>query len=221
MTPEEYSNALEAVKRVSFRQILDSGEYSDLEIRCRDDSYKVHRAIVLSQSPVLRNACRPEYGFKEASGVIELHDEDPFVVHAIVQHLYGDDYEAPMPEPDEDPTLFHISVYGAAEMYQINGLKDIAMIHIKYWFPEAIASKEIEQAVGAAYSITVEQDRPLRDYISRTVFENMEQLRDSPQLSAALEESSTFGKDLVNFFNARRRDQEKYAENIDVRMLNT
>lgn len=41
--------------------LLDTGEHSDLILRCSDGTvFNVHKAIVCSQSQFFRNACKPE-----------------------------------------------------------------------------------------------------------------------------------------------------------------
>ncbi|KAK8231295.1 hypothetical protein BKA81DRAFT_411875 [Phyllosticta paracitricarpa] len=189
---------IQAIKRVSFSQILQSGEYSDLEIRCNEESHRVHKAIVCPQSEFFQAACKAEHGFKEAkSGVVEMNQVDRHVVRAIVQHLYGEDYDVPSSESEEETTLFHVHVYGAAEMYQISGLKEVALIHFRDCFPKAVKLEKYAKCISTAYRITREQDRDLRDYLVKEVLQKLDSLSETPQLSAALEESASFGKDLV------------------------
>lgn len=47
-------------------ELLRSGDYSDLEIKCGAETFKVHRAIVCTRSDVLARQCKG--GFKVSRG---------------------------------------------------------------------------------------------------------------------------------------------------------
>ncbi|KAK8205162.1 hypothetical protein IWZ01DRAFT_485955 [Phyllosticta capitalensis] len=183
---------------VSFLSILETGEYSDLEIHCKEDRYNVHKAIVCPQSEVFHRALRPDSGFKRAkesqSGVIELHEADPAVVKAMVQFLYRRDYDAPELDDDNNPAIFHANNYAAAEMYQVHGLKDRALQHFKSHFPSSI--ELFAKMIDTVYSTTLDQDRSLRDYVVEQVVRDMDRFRNLADLSLAMEEQALFGKDL-------------------------
>ncbi|KAK8230853.1 BTB/POZ protein, partial [Phyllosticta capitalensis] len=175
------------------QSLLESGEYSDLEIRCKDDTHKVHKAIVCPQSEFFRRALKP--GTKESqSGVIELHEADPAVVKAMVQFLYRRDYDAPELDDDNNPAIFHANTYAAAEMYQVHGLKDRALQHFKSHFPSSI--ELFAKMIDTVYSTTLDQDRSLRDYVVEQVVRDMDRFRNLADLSLAMEEQALFGKDL-------------------------
>ncbi|KAK7536820.1 uncharacterized protein J3D65DRAFT_667548 [Phyllosticta citribraziliensis] len=105
-----------------------------------------------------------------------------------------------MPEPEsaEEAALFHVNVYGAAEMYQINGMKEVALVHFKRYFSEAITCKKFARGIAVAYSVTVEQDRALRDFIVEQAVQNIDTLTETAQLDTALDETPPFGKELVH-----------------------
>ncbi|KAF2141864.1 uncharacterized protein K452DRAFT_298523 [Aplosporella prunicola CBS 121167] len=71
------------------REFFETGEYSDLIVKCSNgDELKVHKLVLFSQSPVLRNACDPQKGFKESKeGVIELNHDSPESVKAMLEFL--------------------------------------------------------------------------------------------------------------------------------------
>ena len=55
----------------SYADLLRSEKYSDLVIKCQDEEFKVHKAIVCSQSPVLAAACDGEFKVREGmTGVL-------------------------------------------------------------------------------------------------------------------------------------------------------
>ncbi|TKA79406.1 hypothetical protein B0A49_03345 [Cryomyces minteri] len=79
-------------KKKSLHYFFDSAQYSDLKIRCSDGhEIKVHRVVLSSQSPVFAAACHGP--FREASsGVIDLDDDIPYAVHAMLHWFYHFDY---------------------------------------------------------------------------------------------------------------------------------
>ncbi|KAK7515409.1 hypothetical protein IWZ03DRAFT_202256 [Phyllosticta citriasiana] len=65
-------------KHVGDLRLLESGDYSNLEMHCQEDKWKIHKASVCPQSGFSRLAVRPETGFQEAtSGVVRLHESNP------------------------------------------------------------------------------------------------------------------------------------------------
>ncbi|KAI6799312.1 hypothetical protein KC363_g7669 [Hortaea werneckii] len=89
----------------ALRQLLDTGQYSDLTIKCGLRTFKVHQAIVCARSEYFAAACKPG-AFKEgATGTIELQStvdpnaakddpslDDPAAVKLMIDFLYLHDY---------------------------------------------------------------------------------------------------------------------------------
>ncbi|KAF7890425.1 hypothetical protein EAF00_008740 [Botryotinia globosa] len=68
-------------------QLYTTGKYTDLIIRCQGKEYKVHRAIICSQSKPLAAAI--DHGFKEATdGVFDFEEEEPEIVEYMIRYLY-------------------------------------------------------------------------------------------------------------------------------------
>ncbi|KAI9720660.1 MAG: hypothetical protein M1812_002840 [Candelaria pacifica] len=81
--------------------MLRTGKYSDLTIRCEGEDVKVHRVIVCSPSKVLSAAV--DGGFKEADTfVIELHDEHLSTLRRALSFLYTKDYDVSPYEEEQD-----------------------------------------------------------------------------------------------------------------------
>ncbi|KAI7376996.1 hypothetical protein KC336_g19652, partial [Hortaea werneckii] len=89
----------------ALRQLLNTGKYSDLTIKCGLRTFKVHQAIVCARSEYFAAACKPG-AFKEgATGIIELQStvdpnaakddpslDDPAAVKLMIDFLYLHDY---------------------------------------------------------------------------------------------------------------------------------
>ncbi|KAF1953420.1 hypothetical protein CC80DRAFT_420445, partial [Byssothecium circinans] len=73
--------------------LLASGLYSDLQIKCGNDMYKVHRSIVCPQSDFFAGAMRFTIGKESEDRMIDLSEDDPAAIKALVQFLYEADYE--------------------------------------------------------------------------------------------------------------------------------
>ncbi|KAF7945287.1 hypothetical protein EAE96_010065 [Botrytis aclada] len=68
-------------------QLYATGKYTDLIIKCQGKEFKVHRAIVCSQSKPLAAAI--DHGFKEATdGVFNFEEDEPEIVGYMIRFLY-------------------------------------------------------------------------------------------------------------------------------------
>ncbi|KAF5589509.1 speckle-type POZ [Fusarium pseudoanthophilum] len=78
--------------------LMNSGEFSDFSLVCKDQEFKLHQVIVCPQSPVISAALNS--GFEETtSKVIKVNEFDVPTVQSMVTFLYTAEYEiAPEPE---------------------------------------------------------------------------------------------------------------------------
>ncbi|GME38682.1 hypothetical protein GTA08_BOTSDO08693 [Neofusicoccum parvum] len=158
--------------------MFNSRLYSDLEVLCKDGAtYYVHKYIVCPQSDFFRNACNPDHGFKEAQeNVIDLSNDDPALVKAVLRFFYYHDYE---PTTNTEPMLlFHTKMYVMGAYYFIPGLKE----HAKKKFRSLILdgsweTKEFPDAIAEIYDWTVESDKGLRDVVVRATTDNFDTLK--------------------------------------------
>lgn len=88
----------------SIGDLLSSGKYSDLEIRCDGKIFKVHRNIVCGRSNVMDTEC--DGGFLEAQTRIIKHSVfDSSAMDRMLQFMYRSEYELELacpttPDPD-------------------------------------------------------------------------------------------------------------------------
>ncbi|GES57618.1 speckle-type POZ protein-like protein [Aspergillus terreus] len=81
-------------------KIMDTGEFSDLTFVCDGEKFKVHKAIVCTQSEPLKAAVQG--GFLEShTGTISMDSFHVQTVKHFVQFMYKGDYDSDDP-PDDD-----------------------------------------------------------------------------------------------------------------------
>ncbi|AEO54997.1 hypothetical protein MYCTH_39658 [Thermothelomyces thermophilus ATCC 42464] len=137
-------------------QLLDSGDFSDLAFCCRGEAFKVHKAVVCTQSAPIKAAVLG--GFKEGeTGSINMDHFHPSIVRRLVQFLYTGKYDdlednsvsstrngrtetagtqecsdppplaSPMPKADAIPVLLgHIRMNSIGDYYQVENLVFLA-----------------------------------------------------------------------------------------------
>ncbi|ERF74962.1 hypothetical protein EPUS_05170 [Endocarpon pusillum Z07020] len=68
-------------------KLLRSGENSDLEIRCRERTWAVQKAILAQRCPFFAGAMR--WGFQEqSSGIIVMDEDEPQAIDELLTYLY-------------------------------------------------------------------------------------------------------------------------------------
>ncbi|KAM0805987.1 BTB/POZ protein, partial [Usnea florida] len=79
----------------NIKSLWTSHMYSDLVVRCGEEEYKVHRAILCPRSAFFAKACNGNF-IERKTGIITMDDDDPEAVKRLLLYLYTFDY------PDED-----------------------------------------------------------------------------------------------------------------------
>ncbi|KAJ4393239.1 BTB/POZ domain-containing protein 19 [Gnomoniopsis smithogilvyi] len=76
-------------------KLLSSGQFSDYTIKCGDKELHVHRNIISGQSRFFAAACKNRW-MEGRSQILELPDDDPEAVEAMVQFMYHGVYNDPL-----------------------------------------------------------------------------------------------------------------------------
>lgn len=105
-------------------QMLQTGAYSDITIKCGGSEFKCHRNIVCIQSNVFAAAFDGE--FKESKeAMMKLEDDDEGAVRKMMEFFYKEDYTVGGSHT-LDLLKEHFSVYIVADKYAIEPLKSLA-----------------------------------------------------------------------------------------------
>jgi len=81
---------------IGLASFFDNPSFSDLTIKVQGRSFHCHRVVVCSQSKPL--TAHISAGFLGATtGVIDLEDDDEYVVECFLKYLYAGDYPVSFP----------------------------------------------------------------------------------------------------------------------------
>ncbi|EAT89577.1 hypothetical protein HBH56_016670 [Parastagonospora nodorum] len=75
------------------KSLLDTGKFSDFTITCQGREWKVHKAIVCSQSDTIEAASR--FGKEAEEAKIDLTEDDPEIVEYMLRFMYERNYRLP------------------------------------------------------------------------------------------------------------------------------
>ncbi|KAF8856918.1 hypothetical protein BDZ45DRAFT_653565 [Acephala macrosclerotiorum] len=209
---------------------FDSDTYSDLTIKCRDKSWKVHRVIVCSQSKVLHAACMA--GFKEThTGVIDLDDDDPVPVEIMLKYFYTGKYNEPINESKELRLQLQAQVltYNLADKYDVPTLMGLAEKRFKSTLGGGSTPEEYLSVVSDVYTISTPTKalQAIAVEHARVKFRDMMQGAGLEILRATLQDVPEFAFDVLQLFvNAPLRGHcyscgpNQNAEPLQARCIN-
>jgi hypothetical protein len=101
------------------------------------------------------------------------------------------------PAPAESvELLLHAKMYEIADKYEVDGLKELAQEKFAWACGVYWHSKYFAPAAHYAYSTTPDEDKGLREVVSKTLFEHME-LLDKPEVEAVLSEFNNLAVGLL------------------------
>ncbi|EAW06333.1 BTB/POZ domain protein [Aspergillus clavatus NRRL 1] len=174
-----------------------SSIFSDLKIISKDQEFKVHRLIICGQSAYFARLFNHNWKEVEES-VVRLEDDDPRAVEAMINFLYGFDYNSIGRDRERvSPMLFHAKVYQVGDKYDVPKLKEQARTEFAAAIQTDWDMDDFPLAIAGAYSTTPSGDRGLRDPLVDTSLGNISALLEKEGFIQVLRETVGFAADLV------------------------
>ncbi|KAK4543499.1 hypothetical protein LTR36_005393 [Oleoguttula mirabilis] len=111
------------------------------------------------------------------SGDIELMDDSPDVVEAMVRFFYTFDYQDFAPSPSGlSPTVFHVKIFAAAEKYFVEQLQVLAAKKLADTAKRDWGTDGFADAIQGSYTSTSDSERRLRDPLIAVVKDHVTDL---------------------------------------------
>ncbi|KAH8663696.1 BTB/POZ protein [Tricladium varicosporioides] len=205
-------------------RLMDSDKYSDLKLVCQGQEFKVHKAIVCIQSPVLAAAC--DSGFQEATtNVVNIDEFDARTVRRMVEFMYTKEYNDRVEQVSENtgaeyqgsssllastPTtteilLCHVHMNAIADYYDIPQLKQLANTKIQPLLENTWSPDNFSDIVREVFNST--SDTALRKIMASTAATHMEELVELEDF-ATLDAMSEFAISIIRTIIAAYKDRE-------------
>ncbi|KAK6441892.1 hypothetical protein LTR95_001859 [Oleoguttula sp. CCFEE 5521] len=142
----------------NFSRFID-GKYYDLTIEVGDRKWKVHKIVVCagatsSRRPVMaafrrvakeratRGVLSADTAREATFNIIQLPDDDPKAVNALLEYLYGRDFTSLRGKGDEgfdEDAALLVAVFNLADKYVVQSLKDLAKTRFRAPVEDATA----------------------------------------------------------------------------------
>ena len=173
--------------------LFGSEKYSDLTITTQHRSFKVHRAIVCSQSKVLAAMC--DSGFRESStSILRLEHDDPVAVEGMIRFLYtGKFFYGAFLRPWCDNLIAVALVYSIADKYDIKDLKVLAKAEFELLAPTVWSCQDYPNIVAQIFDTTPDTDMGLRDAVGLVCAEHIDEVLASETWGELLSDNGTIG----------------------------
>ncbi|OJD23475.1 hypothetical protein ACJ73_05172 [Blastomyces percursus] len=174
-----------------------------------DEELKVHKIVICGQSKYFSHLFDEEW--KEVTeNSIDLMDDDPRTIEAMIHFMYGFDYDSSGNSRGRiSPMLFNARVYGVAEKYGVSHLKQEA----KAKFEDAVRTcwdmDDFPPVIMEVYTSTISTDRGLRDVLVDTAYTHVDSLLQKDPFLFILGACAGFSADVLQLL-ARKPSLTKY-----------
>ncbi|KAK3714301.1 hypothetical protein LTR37_007887 [Vermiconidia calcicola] len=112
------------------KSLFDQAAFSDLTIKFGNREVKCHKLILCNVSEYFKAMLAGKFAESERK-TIELHDDDPDAVEAMLRYIYSFEYADNAGKPALGTAAFHLNVYVVAKKYQMPtlGTKALKSVH--------------------------------------------------------------------------------------------
>ena len=169
MSPSLSKSLIEGTTR-----LLNSEKYSDLTITSQTRSFKVHKAVICTQSKVL--AAMSDAGFKETStAILGLEHDHPAAIECMVTFLYTGDYDDEAAVDTDTRLMLHALVYSLADKYDIQNLKRLAEVNFENMADGGMCD-DFPAIVATVFETTYSNDEGLRGVVCRICVDHIDEV---------------------------------------------
>ncbi|OOG01114.1 hypothetical protein ASPCADRAFT_202971 [Aspergillus carbonarius ITEM 5010] len=199
------------------RDLLRTGDYSDLTISCKGYPFKVHRAIICPRWHHFNTAVSDV--FKEPGyWALDLPDDDPVTIFRVLEYLYTEDYTeegwiaqfvsstegkfACSRRPRECPIALqipwnNIQVYLTAEKYQISSLMTLAAKKLHRWAEEYRRSVAFLDILEEVLTLELGAQSKLRSLFVQLTVDYIHDFIERPQFHKILKQFVGFEHEVL------------------------
>ncbi|GAB7342313.1 hypothetical protein MBLNU457_g0543t1 [Dothideomycetes sp. NU457] len=161
--------------KFDFEGFFKDQDFPDLTIKFSGTEINAHRYLVGRKSSWFKMTCSGP--FKEVQDrVIELHEDDPAAVRAMLLFLYDKPYANACEDASED-LLFFTRVFTIADKYDVDELKDVVTADLEVLLPGLWNHEHFFQAISEVYDLPDSRHAcRLKLAIENTCWENIHAL---------------------------------------------
>ncbi|KAE8446175.1 hypothetical protein EG329_012400 [Mollisiaceae sp. DMI_Dod_QoI] len=219
----------------SFKELLESEKYADLTLKCQEEVFRVHCAIVCTRSRFLMKAVDGQ--FKEAAlREIDLSADEIPIIRALICYLYANDYpdaaeeqhlsettsvsccgsceekalnahhSQPAHKDEAFPLMFNVKMYIAGDRYEIPRLKELATKKYQACVAQHWNNSTFSEAALHLWDNTVESDRQLRVAVIEASHKHLGKLLDRGEFVDLMKSHGDFCLDIVKMTQGRSLD---------------
>ncbi|KAJ5510616.1 hypothetical protein N7453_002719, partial [Penicillium expansum] len=188
----------------SIQSFFISSQFSDLVVKTEEQEFKLHRLIVCGQSEYFARLYQGNWA-ETADNTIQLNDDDPRAIEAMIHFMYGIDYDSSGNELGRiSPMIFNIRLYQVADKYFVPRLKQRAKEKFGQIARTCWEMDDFPVAIAEAYQCTRKDDRDLRELLVQVSRDHIVELMKSERFCSVLEETVGFAADLVTSLSGKR-----------------
>jgi len=200
--------------RADFLGLLISGKYSDFQIVCGAEVWKVHKAIICARSEYFERVC--DSNFKEAAeGSITLEGEHPDLVNQMIHWLYTYKYIYDShSEISPQRLINHVEMYMLADKYDLRHLKS----ETRWAFQQDIEGfvdrcKVLSEVIRLVYDTLTWTEFGPRDLLTSFIWRNKETLLLEPEIQACVRECEGLRQDILEeLYRDVRKSTVRYTD---------